>query len=136
MAIMRSIQNYHIDSLGWPDIGYNYLVGEDGRAYEGRGWDAEGAHTYGYNSDAVAVSCIGDFSNVEPNAAAQAAIQNTFACAVQQGFLTSTYEMFGHRDGGCTACPGDALYARIQTWPQYSFRTIPVYCKADGTADY
>ena len=35
--------------LGWPDIGYNYLVGEDGQAYEGRGWNKEGAHTYGYN---------------------------------------------------------------------------------------
>ena len=70
--------------VGWPDIGYNYLVGEDGRAYEGRGWDTEGAHTYGYNDVAVAVSCIGDFTSRVPNDPAQMAIRNTFDCAIKQ----------------------------------------------------
>merc|ERR1712150_52546 len=48
------------DGNGWSDIGYNFLVGEDGRAYEGRGWNRVGGHTYGYNSNSVAVSVIGD----------------------------------------------------------------------------
>ena len=33
---MKGIQNYHMDSRGWSDIGYNFLVGEDGRIYEVR----------------------------------------------------------------------------------------------------
>jgi len=130
VAQMISIQNYHIDSNGWPDIGYNWLVGEDGRAYEGRGWDKIGAHTYGYNDVAVAVSVIGDYTSRVPNAVAQSAIVNIFNCAIQQGILASNYEMFGHRDAGCTACPGDQLYALIRTWPQYSFRDIVNYCVA------
>lgn len=36
------VQNYHMDTKGWADIGYNFLVGEDGLAYEGRGWDRLG----------------------------------------------------------------------------------------------
>jgi N-acetylmuramoyl-L-alanine amidase len=132
---MRSIQNYHIDSNGWPDIGYNYLVGEDGRAYEGRGWDKVGAHTYGYNDQAVAVSVIGDFTARAPNQAAQDAVKNIFACAIQGGILRSNYEMFGHRDGGCTSCPGDSLYPVIRTWPQYSFREIPKYCRKGDDDD-
>lgn len=36
--------------LGWWDIGYSFMVGEDGNVYEGRGWDQVGAHTYGYNT--------------------------------------------------------------------------------------
>lgn len=135
VAQMHSIQNYHMDVNGWPDIGYNWLVGEDGRAYEGRGWDKVGAHTYGYNDVAVAVSVIGDYTSRVPNAAAQAAINNIFNCAVQQGILSGSYEMFGHRDGGCTACPGDSLYPLIQTWPQYSFRDIPNYCLAGADED-
>lgn len=35
---------------GWWDIGYSFMIGEDGNVYEGRGWDEVGAHTYGYNS--------------------------------------------------------------------------------------
>ena len=31
---MKGTQNYHMDSLGWSDIGYNFLIGEDGRIYE------------------------------------------------------------------------------------------------------
>jgi len=131
MAQMRSIQNFHMDGNGWPDVGYNWLVGEDGRAYEGRGWDKIGAHTLGYNDVGVAVSVIGDYTGRVPNAAAQAAVQNTFDCAIQQGILQANHELFGHRDAGCTACPGDSLYPLIQTWPQYSFRDIPNFCRKD-----
>lgn len=33
---------------GWDDIGYSFLVGQDGNVYEGRGWHHVGAHTQGY----------------------------------------------------------------------------------------
>jgi len=36
-ARMRAMQNFHMNTNGWLDIGYNFLIGEDGRAYEGRG---------------------------------------------------------------------------------------------------
>lgn len=45
--IVRQIQTFHIESRGWFDIGYNFLIGGDGAAYEGRGWKTEGAHTLG-----------------------------------------------------------------------------------------
>ena len=38
---------------GWSDIGYNFVVGEDGNVYEGRGWNSVGAHTYGYNNRSI-----------------------------------------------------------------------------------
>jgi hypothetical protein len=42
-----------MDTNGWADIGYSFGVGEDGRIYEGRGWDRVGAHTSGYNSNGI-----------------------------------------------------------------------------------
>jgi N-acetylmuramoyl-L-alanine amidase len=36
--------------LEWDDIGYNFIVGEDGNVYEGRGWGIVGAHAPGFNS--------------------------------------------------------------------------------------
>jgi N-acetylmuramoyl-L-alanine amidase len=43
IARVQEIQNLHIDSK-WPDIGYHFLVGENGKVYEGRGWNREGAY--------------------------------------------------------------------------------------------
>lgn len=36
----------------WADIGYHFLVGENGKVYEGRGWNREAAHAPGWNNDA------------------------------------------------------------------------------------
>ena len=49
--------------LGWSDIGYSFLVGEDGNVYEGRGFDREGAHTQGYNNVGLAWSFMGSFTS-------------------------------------------------------------------------
>jgi N-acetylmuramoyl-L-alanine amidase len=60
-AIIRSYQNYHLDTQGWNDIGYNFVVGEDGNVYEGRGWDNVGAHEPAY-SKSIGICIIGDFT--------------------------------------------------------------------------
>lgn len=47
---------------GWDDIGYNFIVGEDGNVYEGRGWDIVGAHagvnTYNQQSLGIIITLI------------------------------------------------------------------------------
>ena len=150
-AVMRSIQNYHmetkgkkycyklIDKLyfhnsklrnkfylttGWSDIGYSFLVGEDGAVYEGRGWNKVGAHKQGYNILGLAASVLGNFMNGKPNAAALNAMKNLIQCGISRGYITSTYKLYGHRDVvSTTTCPGDALYQEIKTWPHYSTQT-------------
>ncbi|CAH1797130.1 unnamed protein product [Owenia fusiformis] len=127
-ATVRNTQRFHMNSRGWSDIGYSFLVGEDGNAYEGRGWTTVGAHTRGYNSQAIAVSVMGNFMSRAPNAAALRAVQDVIACGISRGYIRSNYELFGHRDGGCTACPGDRLYTTIRRWPRFSTRQIRKYC--------
>jgi len=62
-ARIRSMQNHHMDGLGWADIGYNFLIGEDGRAYTGRGWTCVGAHAAGCNTRSIGIAIIGDFTS-------------------------------------------------------------------------
>jgi len=62
--IVRSYQNHHMDGEGWNDIGYNFVVGEDGNVYEGRGWDAVGLHALGYNGKSIGICIIGDFTGL------------------------------------------------------------------------
>lgn len=49
-------------NLGWSDIEYNFLVGEDGAVYEGRGWNNVGAHTNGYDSQSIGMAVMGNFN--------------------------------------------------------------------------
>lgn len=62
-AIVREYQNMHLDERGFYDIGYSFVIGEDGNAYEGRGWDYVGAHAPGYNTQSIGICIIGDFSS-------------------------------------------------------------------------
>ncbi|XP_052705678.1 peptidoglycan-recognition protein SC2-like [Crassostrea angulata] len=117
---LRGIQNYHMDTRGWNDIGYSFLVGQDGNVYEGRGWHHVGAHTQGYNSRGFAASFMGNFMTHLPNAASMNAVKALIACGVQKGYISPSYHLYGHRDVGSTECPGDQLYKEIQSWPHYS----------------
>ncbi|XP_070572361.1 uncharacterized protein [Ptychodera flava] len=116
---MKNIQNYHMDSLGWSDIGYSFCIGEDGNAYEARGWGIAGAHTSGYNSVSHAISYMGNFDPVLPNESALNAGQQLIDCGLRDNYIKSNYRLLGHRDVGATACPGQQLYNEIRTWPRY-----------------
>jgi len=37
-----------------------------------------------------------------------------------QDKVSSRYTLHGHKDGGITICPGQALYNEIRTWPHYT----------------
>ncbi|XP_049860300.1 peptidoglycan-recognition protein SC2-like [Schistocerca gregaria] len=113
-AIVRSYQDLHMDTNGWDDIGYSFVVGEDGNAYEGRGWDAKGAHAPGYNQQSIGICIIGEFSERLPNDAALQALQQLMWCGVSLGELRPGFEVLGHRQARNTTCPGDALYGWLQ----------------------
>ncbi|XP_025095508.1 peptidoglycan-recognition protein SC2-like [Pomacea canaliculata] len=123
IAKVKAYQNYHMDTHGWPDIGYNFVVGEDGNAYEARGWSEIGAHTLGYNNNGIAICVIGNFNNHVPNDAALATVKQLIQCGLANGKINPNYTLKGHRDVGSTDCPGTALYNLIHTWPHYASGT-------------
>ncbi|XP_076461093.1 peptidoglycan-recognition protein SC2-like isoform X2 [Babylonia areolata] len=116
---VRGYQNYHLDGRGWSDIGYNFVVGEDGNAYEARGWTKIGAHTKHYNSVGIAICFIGNFENHVPNTAALTTVQQLIQCGLDNGKISPSYTLKGHRDVGSTSCPGTSLYQLIQGWSHY-----------------
>ncbi len=126
-AIIRAIYAFHVNSRGYRDIGYNFLLDRFGRIWEGRygGVDKPvlGAHTYGHNDDAFAGSVIGTYTDYEPSAALLDAYGRLFAWKFSlhgvdpysrpnlDGVVVNAIS--GHRDTYPTACPGDRLYARL-----------------------
>ncbi|XP_001363587.3 peptidoglycan recognition protein 1 [Monodelphis domestica] len=117
---MRNIQFYHINTLGWCDIAYNFLIGEDGLIYEGRGWSTLGAHTGpAWNPISLGISFIGNFMERAPSPRALRAAQSLISCGLQHQAIARQYMIKGHRDVQNTASPGDKLYAKLRTWPHY-----------------
>ncbi len=114
-ARLRQIQSYHMDTQGWCDIGYNYLVSRDGRVWRGRGAQVLGAHVEDDNTGNVGISFMGTYTSTK--------VTDTQLCNGAK-LLAELHHDFpaiglnrtdvkGHRQRGSTACPGDALYGQI-----------------------
>ncbi|MEW5851204.1 MAG: N-acetylmuramoyl-L-alanine amidase [Myxococcota bacterium] len=117
-ARMRQIQNFHMDSRGWCDIAYHFLVGQDGRVYVGRAENLLGAHAGGANTNNAGVSFIGDFDGVAPSQAMMnAGARILRSLKTEYGITLNREKVKGHRQVGTTStsCPGDVLYSRLQT---------------------
>lgn len=137
-AIVKGIQLFHVQGNGWNDIGYNFLVDRFGTVYEGRfgGVDRAvvGAHAQGFNTGSVGIALLGTYEDAAPPTAAQDAIARLIAWRLDVAHVDPTSFLTfvsggsdryptgvpvllggvsGHRDTGYTACPGDALYARL-----------------------
>jgi len=95
-ATIRSIYYYHAVTQAWGDIGYNFLVDEAGRIYEGRysrpypagtyptgenatGQGVTGAHAYQFNSGTVGIALLGTLTNQDTTAAGRNGIEQMLA---------------------------------------------------------
>lgn len=65
-AKISDIAKTHYKQNGWNGIGYHYFIDFDGKIYNLRSEDERAPHTYGHNSDAVAICFNGNLSQVEP----------------------------------------------------------------------
>ena len=114
--LLRRIDHHHQANLGWAAIGYHLLIGADGTVYEGRPLRWQGAHCGGSNNcNNIGISVIGEFDANLPSAAQLRTLRRLL------GDLRTRYdlgirEVYGHRDWKPTTCPGDALYAWLDTY--------------------
>lgn len=137
-AMIRGMHRYHTQSLGWNDIGYNFLVDRFGRTWIGRAGGASrpvrGAHTLGFNHTSVGVAVIGNHETREPDRRVLRAVVHLAAWKLDKydrdprGWITVRSQgsdkypegevarlpvIDGHRDTNDTACPGRYLYDRL-----------------------
>lgn len=121
MEQVRIIQNYHMDSNGWSDIGYNFLIaGDDGLIYEGRGWTKLGAHVKSYNTVSIGIAFVGLFEDKLPSNASLSAAQKLIGIGVERKYIKENYKLFGMRQLSKFNSPGQKLYELIKTWPHWS----------------
>ncbi len=129
-ATVRAIYYYHAVVRGWGDIGYNYLVDQQGNIYEGRagGLGVVGGHARCYNWGTVGIAAIGNYYTARPTQALLNSLESLIAWIFSyyginpygHGVLGSYAprdipNIAGHRDlygscGNTHTDPGNYLY--------------------------
>ena len=135
-TVVRSYWNYHVNTMGWSDIGYNYLIDKYGNIFLGRKnanysiQDVRGSHAGNSNGKSIGVNFLGngDIStpttiqleklysllgwwfksrNITPNTSA--------SIVLQSGGTAVLPRIIGHKDVniGGTACPGSTIYGLL-----------------------
>ncbi|MEV6377818.1 peptidoglycan recognition family protein [Streptomyces sp. NPDC051773] len=142
-ATVRAIYQLHAVTNDWGDIGYHFLIDEEGRIYEGRysgddglpAHDADGKvvtafHVGGFNSGNLGIALLGTFTEQGPKEAARASLTRLVKVLVRQhgvdpqarvtytnpvnGTQKEVAEISGHRDWMATECPGEAMYGELE----------------------
>lgn len=144
LLAVRNIYLYHVNSNGWDDVGYNFLIDPNGVLYAGRdgqGTDDDnirGAHFCAKNSNTMGICLIGNYSELPPPDTLIHTLSQLLAWKVKKESLQPLESSFhprgsstgfvlpricGHRDGykagvysGCnTECPGNYTYDLMDT---------------------
>jgi hypothetical protein len=122
---MRALYQYHATNRGWGDIGYHYLVDEDGKIYEGKaGGDyVIGGHAYCNNTGTIGVALLGNFEIEQPTQKQLKALQWLLADLAEKYDIDPSKEItfhgkktmpiVGHRDLLSTDCPGYYVYGAM-----------------------
>ncbi len=143
ISVIRTTYYWHTSNdptKGWPDVAYEFFVGKDGDVWEGRAGALAGpvvaSATGGNQGWAQLVCLLGDFTSVQPTAAAQASLIKVLAWLADRyqidttpGATTSFYSrgsqrwpagavvtsttIAPHRDMSYTGCPGDAFAPHV-----------------------
>ncbi|MCX7863280.1 MAG: PKD domain-containing protein [Bacteroidales bacterium] len=141
-AVVRGYWNYHVNTLGWNDIGYNYLSDKFGNLYQGRHnpnylnpnnyRDVLGAHAGASNSYSIGYNFLGNADVTTPTTIQLDMCESFLAwwfhhygfdptssatIVLQSGGSASKPRICGHKDVnvGGTSCPGNTLYGLLPT---------------------
>lgn len=110
---------------GWDDIGLNFLVGGDGRAYEGCGYTV-GAHTKNYNKLSICIAFIGNFQSYEAPGNQLRAAQLLIKDGIDKKKIHPDYVLYGQRQLRNFNSPGIMLFNQIMLWTHWSRDIVPL----------
>lgn len=123
---LRGIQNFHMNTRGWCDVGYHFLIGTNGTIYEGRPLHLLGTHVGNNNSGNIGISYIGCFhssgcsglgSTTPTDAMIRSGGRLVGTLSRLYGIPVDSSRVRGHRDhpGQSTSCPGNHVHSRLGT---------------------
>lgn len=120
--LSRIIQRFHMEELGWDDIGQQLTISRGGYVMEGRnrslaaigtGRHVLGAQLLGHNHHTIGIENEGTYAKAPVPAQLWSSLVDTCVWLCDVYGLDPFLAIRAHRDFGDTECPGDALYGRL-----------------------
>lgn len=103
-----NVSRYHVQTKGWPGIGYHFGIGANGLVSYTGSIETWRYHAGNANGDSIGVCFMGNFETDMPTSAALGSYARLLSAL--ESHLGRGLTVQGHRDVGQTACPGRNLY--------------------------
>lgn len=112
-ALVRGIQNFHMDGRGWSDIAYNFVVCPHGDIFEGRGYNVRNGANGTNHGNATSHAIM--WLSGQGNPFSEGEKRGFRECAQLVSRQThAPFSAIGHRDHKSTECPGAERYNWIR----------------------
>ncbi len=113
---IRRIQLEHMRERHWGDIGYHFLIDPQGRVFQGRTLDWQGAHAEGANNVAnIGICLLGHFDRERPDPRALRALEQLVASLCKKSSIPLS-AIRGHEQYKATDCPGRYLMDWVRSY--------------------
>jgi len=110
---IETIRNGHRGN-GWGDIGYHFVIDREGRVWEGRAINFQGAHVKNWNEGNLGICCLGNFDEQAPSQAQLMALERQLVVLMKTyGVPKARVKTHQEWSGAKTACPGRALQTQM-----------------------
>ena len=115
VALLRFVEDSHVKGIGKNEpfacIGYHFIIAADGKVYEGRPLQYQGAHSTGDNNIGnIGICLLGDFDKHEvPAVQKQRLAEVLNRLCTSYAITPSRTTVLCHKDFKATACPGRYL---------------------------
>ena len=124
VKVLREIEQSHKLGRGKNEpfacIGYHFIIGADGRVYEGRPLAYQGAHATGDNNIGnIGICLLGDFDHHPvPRIQRERLVEVLDRLCAEHGIVASSTTILCHKDFKSTECPGRHLEPMVRAYAQ------------------
>lgn len=101
-----AIAEHHVFRLGWPGIGYHFLIDATGQIFQTNGLTLASFHARQFNATSAGIALAGDLTAAVPPDAQLHALADLCAWLLRELHLDMS-AILGHRELVATPCPGD-----------------------------
>jgi len=94
---------YHVQNLGWPGIGYHFVIEKNGQVKQTNDLATVSYHTSGQNTGSVGIALTGNFDTQKPTQAQELSLIKLINHLRR---TLGNVPVKGHRDYSAKSCPG------------------------------
>ena len=137
-----SIRKYHIEERGFEDIGYHFVILEDGTIERGRALSKPGAHCFGHNKTSIGIAYAGGLNKNGKGDGTRTAAQGEsmfwLCCLLEEWLLREQSVMvccWGHNEFSDKPCPCFDVTMWEMDWDERKMASVTRFMRVNPIHD-